>query len=67
MMLALVLFIVFVREKKLVERREEDEIKLGLEDDNRGEMNTVGRKLTKAERKSMIFLLLSVVFWFNGI
>lgn len=66
MMLALVLFIVFVREKKLVERREEDEIKLGLEDDNRGEMNTVGRKLTKAERKSMIFLLLSVVFWFMG-
>ena len=66
MMLALVLFIVFVREKKLVERREEDEIKLGLEDDNREEMNSVGRKLTKAERKSMIFLLLSVVFWFMG-
>lgn len=67
MIAALIFFMVFVNEKKLVALREKEEVRLGLDADNQDTDNAeAGRKLTKAEKKSMIFLLFSVVFWFMG-
>ena len=64
MTVSLALFVVFVRENKLVRIREAEETRLGLVEDNRTDDNAPDRKLGKAEWKSMIFLLLSVVFWY---
>ncbi len=91
MLLSLVAFIVFVNEKKLVQKREAEEKRLGIDTDNTDEeeqkamsfeqdkaseeltdtepdnktaTTNNASKLGKPERRSMIFLLLSVVFWF---
>lgn len=65
MLLSLAFFLIFVRENKLVRVREEEEKRLGIAEDNEevseGEK---GARPDRAQRRSMLFLLLSVVFWF---
>ena len=64
MLIALVIFMMTVREVEWADEMRRDAIAYGIdeeEDRQQGE-----RKLTRAEIKSLIFLLLSIVLWFFG-
>ena len=64
MLLALAVFLWRVREKRFVREMEAESRRLAIDD---AEPDLSGdRKLTKAERRSLIFLLASIVFWFMG-
>ena len=67
MLVGLLVFLFFVKEKKWAEEMEEDSIRLGLEevseeDDN----NTEKRKLSKGEMTSLLLILASVALWYIG-
>jgi maltose/moltooligosaccharide transporter len=67
MLLALVIFLWKVKEPQFVAEMEEDSVKYGLVDAaGASEEEKVGRKLTKEEKRSLIFILLSIVLWFFG-
>jgi maltose/moltooligosaccharide transporter len=67
MLLALAIFLWKVREPKFVAEMESDSIKYGLVDANEEQADkAVGRKLTREEKRSLIFILLSIVLWFFG-
>ena len=63
MLAALALFLWQVREPKLVARMHEESRHYGIEEEEKEE--TSG-KLGKGERRSMCFLLASIVLWFMG-
>ena len=64
MLLALAVFLWRVREKRFVREMEAESRRLAIDD---AEPDLSGdRKLSKAERRSLIFLLASIVFWFMG-
>ncbi len=64
MILALIFFIIKVKEPKFVAEMEETSKKYGIDDSE----DDVGgdRKMSRAEMRSLIFILMSVVFWFMG-
>ena len=65
MLLALAIFMWKVREPKLVKRMQEESKIYGIEEDApeaAGEKHRLG----KAERRSLLFLLASIVLWFMG-
>lgn len=63
MLVSLALFLWQVREPKFVREAQEESKRLGIEDKQEsGEK----RKLGKAEKRSLIFLLASIVLWFMG-
>ena len=64
MLLALALFRWKVKEPQSVSEMHETSRKFGIEEAD--EEQTGGRKLTKPERTSLIFLLASIVLWFMG-
>ena len=64
MLLALAIFLWKVREPKLVKQMQDDSRRLGLEDAEENERTH--RKLSRGERRSLIFLLASIVLWFMG-
>jgi MFS family permease len=64
MLFALLIFMLKVREPKFVKEMEAESKRYGIdegEDDGSG-----SRKLSRGERKSLIFLLASIVLWFMG-
>ncbi len=64
MLAALIAFIATVREPKWAAEMQEESIRLGIEE---AQTDTSEKKgLGKAEKKSLIFLLLSIVLWFFG-
>ena len=64
MLLALLIFRLKVNEPKLVAQMHEESRRFGIDD---GETDASGsRTLTKAERRSLAFLLASIVLWFMG-
>ena len=64
MLLALLIFMMKVREPKLVEHMQAESRRYGIDE---GEADASGsRKLSKEERSSLIFLLTSIVLWFMG-
>ena len=64
MLLALAVFLWRVREPRFVREMEEDSRRLAIDE---AEPDLSGdRKLSKAERRSLVFLLTSIVFWFMG-
>ena len=66
MLLALVIFLLKVREPKLVKHMQEESLRLGI-DEAEDEADASGsRKLSAGERKSLVFLLASIVLWFMG-
>ena len=65
MLLALAIFLLTVREPKWVAEMQAESICLGLDKAEEQEAAT-GKKLSKAELKSLIFLLASIVLWFFG-
>ena len=64
MLLALAIFRWQVDEPKFVEQMHEQSRQLGIEDEE--EAKGGSRKLSGPERKSLIFLLASIVLWFMG-
>jgi len=65
MIFALVIFMLTVREPKFVEEMKADSIKYGIED-KEDEETGGNRGLSKEEKRSLIFILASIVFWFMG-
>ena len=63
MLTVLALFLWQVREPKLVARMQEESRRYGIEEEKQEES---GGKLGKGERRSMCFLLASIVLWFMG-
>lgn len=65
MLIGLVIFTVFVKENKWVKEMELDSIKYGIEE-SAAPTNSGDRKLSKAERKSLLLILASVALWYIG-
>ncbi len=66
MAIALLIFMLTVREKKFVAEMHEDSRKFGIaEEADEAEPGT-GAGLGKAERRSLFFMLASIVLWFMG-
>ncbi len=64
MLLALLIFMLKVREPKFVEDMRAESRRFGIEEEEQSDSGS--RKLSKAERRSLIFLLASIVLWFMG-
>ncbi len=65
MLTALVIFLTTVKEKDWAAEMRADSIKYGIEEESTaGEVEE--RKLTREEKQSLIFILLSIVLWFFG-
>ena len=65
MLVALAIFLTFVREKKWAKEMEEDSIRLGLEE--KAEVDSgEKRKLTASEKRSLVFILMSIALWYIG-
>ena len=61
---ALTIFLCTVREPKWAAEMTTDSIKYGIEEE--GSDTAEKRRLTSAEKKSLIFILLSIVLWYFG-
>lgn len=66
MLLALIIFLLTVREPQFVREMREDSVKYGIEDASTLEGDVQTRGLTKGEKLSLGFILASIVFWFMG-
>ena len=67
MLLGFIIFLLSVKENKWAKEMEEESIKLGLEEENSGELNnSSSNKLSKAEFKSFLLILASVALWYIG-
>ena len=64
MLVSLLVFMLFVKEPRWAAEMEEESRKLGLEETQ--EDGSGDRKLSKAEFRSLVLILCSVVFWFMG-
>ena len=65
MTVALAIFLLTVREPKWVKEMQTESVRLGLDKAEEAE-GVTGKKLSKAELMSLIFLLASIVLWFFG-
>lgn len=65
MLLSLAIFLLTVKEPKWSAEMEEESRRLGI-DENEGEEENGDKKLSKAEHRSLIFILLSVALWYMG-
>ena len=65
MLIALGVFTITVREPLWVKQMQEDSVRYGIED-KETDSNEKKRKLTSAEARSLIFILLSVALWYFG-
>ena len=66
MVLALLIFRLTVNEPKFVAEMQADSKRFGIDNGDDGDTPAASGKLGKAERRSLIFLLLSIVLWFFG-
>lgn len=66
MLVALLIFRLKVDEPKLVAIMHEDSVKYGIDDGDDGEETGEKRRLSSAERRSLILILASIVLWFMG-
>ena len=66
MLAALVIFLLTVKEPKWAAEMQQRSIELGLDKEVTVAENTKKKKLDKAELRSLIFLLASIVLWFFG-
>lgn len=65
MLISLFIFVKNVDEPRFVRDMEKQSAKFGLSDDEDND-GSGSKKLSKAEVKSLVFILLSVVFWYMG-
>ncbi len=61
---ALAIFLLTVREKKWAAQMQEDSVRLGIEEEE--EESGEKRGLDASEKKSLIFILLSIALWYFG-
>ena len=67
MILSLGIFMLTVREPRFVQEMHEQSRRYGIEEENEDEALPAGsRKLSSGERRSLLFILLSIVLWFMG-
>jgi len=66
MLAALALFLLTVREKRFVREMQEESRRYGLAEEDEEEDRGGSRSLSAPEKKSLAFLLLSIVLWFFG-
>ena len=66
MVFALLIFRLTVNEPKFVAEMQADSKRFGIDNGDDGDTPAASGKLGKAERRSLIFLLLSIVLWFFG-
>ncbi|MBQ7416339.1 MAG: MFS transporter [Oscillospiraceae bacterium] len=64
MLTALIVFLLTVREKKWAQEMYDDSIRLGIEEETAD--TTEKRGLSAGEKKSLIFILLSIALWYFG-
>ena len=64
MLTALAIFLLTVREKKWSQEMREDSLRLGIEENAAD--TTEKRGLSAAEKRSLIFILLSIALWYFG-
>ena len=65
MLVALAIFLITVREKDWSKQMQEDSVRLGIEEET-AEAAGENRKLGKAERMSLLFILASIALWYFG-
>ena len=65
MIIALVIFLITVKEPKFVKEMQEESKRFGIEEDD-GESGEGTRKLSRGELTSLILILASVALWFFG-
>jgi len=66
MLVALVIFLLTVKEPKWVAEMQAESVRLGFDKEVKPEDNGASKKLSKAEMRSLIFILASIVLWFFG-
>ena len=66
MLVALAVFLLTVREPKFVREMQEDSRRYGLSEEDEEEDKGGKRSLSGPEKRSLLFLLLSIVLWFFG-
>lgn len=66
MLIALVIFMLTVKEPQLVKDMEADSRRYGLVEEEEQDGSVPGSKLGKAQLKSLLFILASIVLWFMG-
>ena len=66
MLTALIIFLLTVQEKEWAAQMQADSIRLGIEEQKTEDAPVEERKLTAEEKRSLIFILLSIVLWFFG-
>ena len=66
MLVALVIFLLTVKEPKWADEMHRRSVELGLDKETEQTDNGEKKKLSKAEMRSLIFLLASIVLWFFG-
>ena len=66
MLTALIIFLLTVQEKEWAAQMQADSIRLGIEEQKTEDAPVEERKLTAEEKRSLIFILLSIVQWFFG-
>lgn len=64
MLIALAVFLLTVREPKWSAQMQSDSVRLGIEEEEQPEGEN--RKLGKAERRSLLFILASIALWYFG-
>lgn len=66
MLVGLVVFMLFVKEKRWAKEMQEETLRLGIEETPKDEEPQEKRKLSKPEIASLILLLASVALWYIG-
>lgn len=66
MLVALLIFLLTVKEPKWVKEMQKESIELGLDKAEESTDTATKKKLSKAETVSLIFILASIVLWFFG-
>ena len=66
MIVGLVVFMLFVKEKKWAQEMQEETVRLGIEEKSENEEAKESRKLSKPELASFILILASVALWYIG-
>ena len=67
MLIALIIFMVTVREPQFVREMQEESIKYSIEDTDEINDSQISKSgLSKEEKRSFLFILASIVFWFMG-
>ena len=66
MILALIVFLLTVKENAWSADMERESARLGIDKEEKSESSDGGRRLSRAEKKSLLFILASVALWYIG-